>query len=562
MKYFEGHKIRAIVAIIAKFIEAVFELLIPLYMAKLIDVGISQNDMSVVYSSVIWMVVLTFLGYGFALVCQYNASVVSQLVGGRIRSDLVQHELKLSTDQVEDFSSSVLTNRVTTDVIFVQDMIARVIRLGVRAPFLIVGTVGALMFINKRLALILIVAIPVFVGVILFFMLKTMKAHDRATTSLDRVSLRISELLSGSRIIRAFSKQKQFDETFESDNNELYQAQERVGVLSTLANPFTTLMMNLLMILLIYVSGLEISIGNMTQGQTIAIINYCNQLLITLIVGMNLIMIISRGMTSWKRVNLVLDTKPSIEIKGVKETPTTYDLAFNNVSFSFPNEKRKVLNGLNFNLKQGEVLGIIGLTGSGKSTLLRLIPRFLEINEGMITINGEDIKDYDIESLRNSIGYVPQKAQFLRGSLENNISMKNNVDAQAALIDAQGQDILEKGLDHLIEESAKNLSGGQKQRVNIARALAKEPSLLLLDDSFSALDALTTSRLQKVLKEKYSNTSQIIVSQRTSSVMHADWILVLDQGRIVSEGRHETLLKENDIYRRIHMLQQEGGDVV
>ena len=215
MKYFEGHKIRAIVAIIAKFIEAVFELLIPLYMAKLIDVGISQNDMSVVYSSVIWMVVLTFLGYGFALVCQYNASVVSQLVGGRIRSDLVQHELKLSTDQVEDFSSSVLTNRVTTDVIFVQDMIARVIRLGVRAPFLIVGTVGALMFINKRLALILIVAIPVFVGVILFFMLKTMKAHDRATTSLDRVSLRISELLSGSRIIRAFSKQKQFDETFE-----------------------------------------------------------------------------------------------------------------------------------------------------------------------------------------------------------------------------------------------------------------------------------------------------------------------------------------------------------
>lgn len=558
MKYFEGHKVRAVVAIIAKFIEAVFELLIPLYMARLIDAGISQNDMSAVYSSVMAMVVLTFLGYGFALICQYNASVVSQLVGGRIRSDLVEHELKLSTDQVEHFSSSVLTNRVTTDVIFVQDMIARIIRLGVRAPFLIVGTVGALMFINKRLAIILVIAIPVFVIVIMFFMFMTMKAHDEATSNLDRISLRISELLSGSRIIRAFSKQDQFDEAFCEDNETLYQSQKRVGVLSTLANPFTTLMMNLLMIFLIYVSGLEINIGTMTQGQTLAVINYCNQLLITLIVGMNLIMIISRGATSWRRVNTILDTEPAIDTTGSKKVPDHYDLSFENVSFSFPNEKRKVLNNLNFSVKQGEVLGIIGLTGSGKSTLLRLIPRFLEISEGQIKINDDYIKEYDLQSLRSSIGYVPQKAQFLRGSLDNNVTMKLDTHAYEALIDAQGHDIVDKGMDHLIEESAKNLSGGQKQRVNIARALAKEPSILLLDDSFSALDALTTSRLQKVLREKYSKTSQIIVSQRTSSVMHADWILVLDQGRIVSEGKHETLIKENDIYRRIHSLQQEG----
>lgn len=561
MKYFKGYRWKTAIAIIAKFTEAVFELLIPLYMARLIDVGIAQNDMGTVYSSVFWMVILTFLGYGFALICQFNASIVSQLVGGRIRSDLMQHELKLSTDQVEGFSSSILTNRITTDVIFIQDMIARIIRLGVRAPFLIVGTVGALMFINKRLAMILIVAIPIFVVVIMSFMLLTMKAHEKATSNLDRLSLRISELLSGSRIIRAFSKQTDIDAVFIEDNNALYQSQKKVGIISTLANPFTTLLMNLLMIFLIYVSGIEISLGTMTQGQTLAVINYCNQLLITLIVGMNLIMIISRGATSWKRVNVVLNTEPAISETGKSIVPKSYDMEFKDVSFSFPNEKRKVLNNLNFSLKQGDVLGIIGLTGSGKSTLLRLLPRFLEVSQGEILINNESLKTYDVESLRESIGYVPQTAQFLRGSLENNISMKeDSFDVIKAISDAQGKDILDKGLDHIIEESGKNLSGGQRQRVNIARALAKEPSVLLLDDSFSALDALTTSKLQKMLKEEYSQTSQIIVSQRTSSVMHADWILVLDHGEIVSEGKHDDLIESNEVYRKIHMLQLEGVD--
>lgn len=558
MKYLKGYRLKASIAIIAKFIEAVFEIIIPLLMARLIDFGVNNNDMSIVYSSFFWILLLTVAGYLFALVCQFNASIVSQAVGGRVRYDLYKHQLDLATDQIEDFSSSTLTTRLTTDTVFYQDMIARVIRLGVRAPFLLVGTIGALMYINKKLATILLVSIPFFVIVISGFMYITMKEHKNATSKLDRLALRVIEILSGSRIIRAFNKQEETDSKFQEDNNNLFIAQKRVSLFSTIANPFTTLLMNILMIVLIYASGKEISIGNMTQGQTLAVINYCNQLLVTLIVGMNLIMIISRGLTSYGRINDVLNTNSSIKKLGEKKLKSDLDLEFRNVSFNYPNEKRQVLKNINFKLVSGETLGIIGLTGSGKSTLLKLIPRFNENVSGDILINGSSISDYDLEDLRNNIAYVSQSAQFISGSIDDNISMKNNYDSKSALIDSQGKDILAKGLDDKIEESAKNLSGGQRQRVNIARALAKKPKLLLLDDSFSALDGLTIKKLQKTLSTKYSDVSQIIVSQRTNSVKHADNILVIDQGEIKAVGTHEDLLKSNDIYQRIYNLEKEG----
>ncbi|AMC93019.1 ABC transporter permease [Erysipelothrix larvae] len=560
MKYFEGYKLKTAIAILSKFIEAVFEIIIPLLMARLIDSGIVAGNDSVVYSSVVWMLILTLLGYLSALVCQYYASHISQIVGGRIRSDLMKHDLELSTDQVDAFSSSVLTNRITSDVLFIQDMIARVIRLGVRAPFLIVGTIVALFTINQKLSLALLIALPLFVGVIWGFMMLTMRGHAKATTQLDRVTARVSELLSGSRIIRAFSKQAHSDRVFNNDNDTLFKRQSTVGIFATLSSPFTTLMMNGLMVLLIYISGIQINLGSMTQGQTLAIINYCNQLLITLIVAMNLIMIISRGTNSLKRVKQVLNTQPRLSSDGDERIEKPFKLVFDRVSFSFPDEKRRVLNGISFTLEPGKTLGIIGLTGSGKSTLLKLIPRFMEISDGSICIDDSDLSDFNIHSLRDGIGYVPQNAQFIRGSLNDNITMRRFENPEEALTDAQGQDILSKGLDVLIEESGKNLSGGQKQRVNIARALAKKPKLLLFDDSFSALDAITTARLQKTLRTKYRDTAQIIASQRTSSVSHADWILVLDQGHILDEGTHESLLKTNEIYQRIYSLQQEGSD--
>lgn len=560
MKYFDGYKVRTVISVTMKLIEAIFEIFIPLHMTRLIDFGIIQNNPKVIYSSVMWMVLLTLFGYASSLICQVNASIISQAIGGRIRSDLFKHDLVLTTQQVDKFSSSTLTNRITTDTIFIQDMIARIIRLGSRAPFLIGGTLIALMYINQKLAIILAITIPILSAIIFSFMWLTTKAHEKSTHRLDRIISKVSELLSGSRIIRAFSKQEEFDVAFEEENETLFKANTKVGLLSTLSNPFTTLFMNLLLILLIYISGVEISLGNMTQGQTLAVINYTNQLLITLIMTMNLIMLISRGSASTKRVKQVLREEPYVIDEGINELDTIKSVSFNNVSYGFPNEKRRVLKNINFEINKGQSLGIIGLTGSGKSTLLRLFPRFMDTSEGSILINGESIDTFKIDDLRNTMGYVPQYSMFLRGSLEDNILMGKRTDAKKALCDAQGQDILSKGMDTIIEENGKNLSGGQKQRVNIARALAKDSEILLLDDSFSALDALTTKNLQQVLKESYKDSIQIIASQRTSSVSSCDLILVLDQGEIVAQGSHNTLLIENDIYREIHRLQSEGSE--
>ncbi|NLY62458.1 MAG: ABC transporter ATP-binding protein [Erysipelothrix sp.] len=558
MKIFNGYKFRSIISIVAKFLEAVFELMIPLFMGRLIDVGISNQDISVIYTSVFWMVVLTFVGYGFALICQYNASVVSQAVGGRLRSSLFKHQVALSVSDVDNFSATTLTNRVMMDTVFVQDMVARVIRLGVRAPLLIIGTLGALMLINKDLAIILLIAVPIFSLVISFFMYMSMRAHTKVNTNIDKISGTISDILSGSRIIRAFSMQNKTDAVFKQENRELMDSQHKVGIYSTLASPFTSLLMNLLLILLVYVSGVNISIGTMTQGQTLAVINYCSQLLLTLIVTMNFIMLLARGITSWKRINQVLAVAPE-DSKNHDFNDEDFNLELRNLTFAYPNEKRLVLDNINFSLKSGQVLGVIGLTGSGKSSLLKILPRLLIESSGEVILNGNNINDYSKESIRDVIAYIPQKAQFIRGTLADNVSMKTKIDSKAALLDAQGEDILSKGLDFLIEESAKNLSGGQKQRVNIARALAKNPKLLLIDDSFSALDALTSKNLQKVLKDKYADLAQIIASQRTASIAHADQIIVLDNGKINAIGNHESLLATNEIYQSIYRLETMGG---
>lgn len=559
MRYFEGYKFKTVMAILAKFVEAIFELIIPLFMARLIDEGIANQDMNIVYSSVVWMLVLTLAGYISALVCQYYASHISQIVGGRIRSDLMVHNLKLSTDQVETFSSSVLTNRITTDVLFIQDMIARVIRLGVRAPFLMIGSLGAMLIINRRLALILTLSLPIFTIVIVGFMFASMRGHERASKMLDKVAMRINELLSGSRIIRAFSKQRHSDRIFQRDNKDLYVKQAKVGIITTLSSPLTTFMMNALMAFLIYISGFEIQNGSMTQGQTIAVINYCNQLVLTLIVSMNLIMIISRGFTSLKRVREIFNTEPRINESGHESVGDGFELEFKDVSFSYPGQNRRVLKDINFVLKEGKTLGIMGLTGSGKSTLVQLIPRFMESTNGTILINHKSIHDVDITELRDMIGYVSQSAQFIKGTLQDNIEMNRYFGAKEALVDAQGEDILNKGIDSIVEESGKNLSGGQKQRVNIARALVKKPKILIFDDSFSALDALTTKKLQNILASKYDSCSQIIVSQRTRNLMHADHIIVLENGVIAHQGTHKMLLKTSDVYAKVYALQNEGG---
>ncbi len=559
MDYFKGYKFKSVAAVTAKLVEAIFELILPLLMATLVDQGIKGQDMNIVYRMVIWMFVLTLFGYISSLVCQYLASHVSQRVGGRIRTAVFAKIMGFSKESYDLYPSATLANRITTDINLIQDMIARVIRLGVRAPILMIGSLVALSAISGKLSLLLLASFPLFVLVVVGFMFMSMFGHKKAASQLDRLVSKVSESLSGVRIIRAFSKQDDSKKTFDQENELLEKYQRKVGVITTLSSPVTTLIMNLVLVVLIYVGAMEIQVGTMTQGEIIAVINYCTQLVLTLIVTMNIMMIFSRGYTSSIRVRDIMQTEVVVSDTGSETIKDTMTLQFDDVSYHYPEEKRNVIQAINFELKPGEVMGIVGLTGSGKSTLLKLIPRFADATQGTVRINNQPIQDYQLKNLRDNIGFVSQSAQFIKGTLEYNILLGGAGDASQALIDAQGADILNKGLDSIIEMEGKNLSGGQRQRVSIARALAKKPKILVFDDSFSALDFLTDRNLRDSLAKNYTSMSQIIVSQRTTSVMDANKILVLDDGKIVASGTHDELMQTSELYATIHRIQTEGG---
>lgn len=559
MDYFKGYKFKSVAAVTAKLVEAIFELILPLLMATLVDQGIKGQDMNVVYRMVIWMFVLTLFGYISSLVCQYLASHVSQRVGGRIRTAVFAKIMGFSKESYDLYPSATLANRITTDINLIQDMIARVIRLGVRAPILMIGSLVALSAISGKLSLLLLASFPLFVLVVVGFMFMSMFGHKKAASQLDRLVSKVSESLSGVRIIRAFSKQDDSKKTFDQENELLEKYQRKVGVITTLSSPVTTLIMNLVLVVLIYVGAMEIQVGTMTQGEIIAVINYCTQLVLTLIVTMNIMMIFSRGYTSSIRVRDIMQTDVVVSDTGTETIKDSMILQFDDVYYHYPEEKRNVIQAISFELKPGEVMGIVGLTGSGKSTLLKLIPRFADATQGTVRINNQPIQDYQLKNLRDNIGFVSQSAQFIKGSLEYNILLGGSGDASQALIDAQGADILNKGLDSVIEMEGKNLSGGQRQRVSIARALAKKPKILVFDDSFSALDFLTDRNLRDSLAKNYASMSQIIVSQRTTSVMDAHKILVLDDGKIVASGTHDELMQASELYATIHRIQTEGG---
>lgn len=559
MDYFKGYKFKSVAAVTAKLVEAIFELILPLLMATLVDQGIKGQDMNVVYRMVIWMFVLTLFGYISSLVCQYLASHVSQRVGGRIRTAVFAKIMGFSKESYDLYPSATLANRITTDINLIQDMIARVIRLGVRAPILMIGSLVALSAISGKLSLLLLASFPLFVLVVVGFMFMSMFGHKKAASQLDRLVSKVSESLSGVRIIRAFSKQDDSKKTFDQENELLEKYQRKVGVITTLSSPVTTLIMNLVLVVLIYVGAMEIQVGTMTQGEIIAVINYCTQLVLTLIVTMNIMMIFSRGYTSSIRVRDIMQTEVVVSDTGTETIKDSMILQFDDVYYHYPEEKRNVIQAISFELKPGEVMGIVGLTGSGKSTLLKLIPRFADATQGTVRINNQPIQDYQLKNLRDNIGFVSQSAQFIKGSLEYNILLGGSGDASQALIDAQGADILNKGLDSVIEMEGKNLSGGQRQRVSIARALAKKPKILVFDDSFSALDFLTDRNLRDSLAKNYASMSQIIVSQRTTSVMDAHKILVLDDGKIVASGTHDELMQASALYATIHRIQTEGG---
>lgn len=551
-----------------KFLEAVFELALPLYMARLIDLGIAKQDKAYIIKSASLMIGMSLVGLICVLICQYYSSIASQGFGTELREKLLKKINTFSHHELNKFGSATLITRMTADINQLQLALAMLIRLVVRAPFLSIGSVFMAFYINAQLASLFLIALFLFCLILYFLMSKTIPLYQKVQGKVDNLNQVLQESLSGVRVIRAFSQQRHGEKKMTETSDELASAYKRVANISALLNPITLLIMNSAIIILLYVGGFSVNSGNLTQGEILALINYLMQMLLALIVVSNLVIIFTKASASAKRVNELFDTTSSL-IEKPTETldfsiPPVNAVAFNNVSFKYTPDSGQALTDISFTLPLGQTLGVTGQTGSGKTTLTQLLPRFYDATIGNIELFDTPIKKLPLADIRSSIGIVPQTSTLFSGTIRDNLQWgkekASDQECWQALKTAQCLDFvnaLPNKLDTMILEGGKNFSGGQRQRLAIARALIRTPRLLILDDSLSALDYQTDLELRLALKEELTQTSLIIVSQRLSSVQDAEQILVLEDGKQVGLGKHETLLKKSTIYRNLYDSQQE-----
>lgn len=568
VKFLGRYKKQTIIGPIFKLIEAVFELIIPVVMSKLIDNGINRGDISYVAKMSLVMIGLAFFGLCSALVCQYSASIASQGFGTDLRNALFEKIGTFSHAELDKFGSSSLTNRITNDVNQLQVGVAMLIRLAIRAPFLIIGGIISVLLIDPTLALVPVAAMIIVSGILYFTMTRSVRLYQGVQEKLDKVALGASEALGGIRSVRAFDKTEDTETEFSETATAHSKAFVVVSKLSAFSNPASTLVMNLAIIGIIFFGGMRVSAGDLTQGEIVAFINYMQQILLALAVFANLVIIFSKALASGKRVSEVLTTEPSVcDSDAPLALPDKFDIEFKNVSFSYGEGGEKVLSDISFTAAYGETVGVLGLTGSGKSTLMGLISRFYDATQGEILINGRNIKEYSQKELRRKIGVVSQAPVLFSGTVASNLRFGNgditDEDMVYAAEVSQSYDFImqkEGGFDSEVSARGKNFSGGQRQRLAIARAVAMRPSVLILDDASSALDFATEAALKKAIKERVDSTV-FIVSQRVSSVFSADKIIVLDDGRISAAGTHDELLSSSEIYREIYSSQtSEDGD--
>ncbi len=563
-RYLKYFKLHVSLGPACKLIEAIFELIVPLVMADMIDNGIATGDESIIWQGGLKLIIFAVCGLSFTLVCQYLASVASQGVGTRLRHDLYAHINKLSYKEIDRLGTPALVTRIANDVNQVQTAVAMLIRLVIRAPFLVVGATIMAMTIDLKLSLIFFGCMAAIVAIMVPIMMITVKLFKRQQKSLDGISRITRENLSGVRVVRAFARQQHEEERFEDSAEEYRKFALRAGRINALLNPAIFIVVNVAYLLIVYLGGGMVAPDGLTQGQVIALVNYMTQISLALVVVANLVTIFTKAAASSQRINEIFDTEPSVV--GAESAPETDANApaieFKNVSFSYLGTEgaEKSLENVSFSLKNGEVLGIIGGTGSGKSTLVNLLQRFYDATEGEVLINGANVKDYPDSELRRKLGIVPQKTELLSGTIRDNMQMgRSDITDErilAALETAQAKeftDALAEGLDAKILQGGKNFSGGQKQRLAIARAVAKDPEILILDDSSSALDYATDAALRRELA-KLSMTV-VIVSQRANSIRHADKIIVLDDGIVEGIGTHAELLRECEVYREICLTQ-------
>lgn len=549
---------------LCKLTEAIFELIVPLVMAKIIDVGIKNGDNDYILKHGLILLLLAALGLSCALVCQYMASVASQGVGTALRRDLYAHINTLSYAELDKIGTPALVTRISNDVNQIQTAVAMLIRLVVRAPFLVIGAAVMSFTLSPRLSLIFLGAMIIIVFVMFPIMKATVKLFKKQQRSLDGISRITRENLDGVRVVRAFSRQEHEKQRFDETAEEYREFAVKAGRINALLNPLILIAVNAAYVLIVYFGAkfTDLKIDGMTQGNVIALVNYMTQISLALVVVANLVTIFTKAAASAARINEIFDTKSSIaEAKNSPEQDKNAPaVEFRNVSFSYSGGENSLEN-LSFSLNRGETLGVIGGTGSGKTTLVNLLCRFYDCGGGEVLINGANVRDYPTAELRRLVGIVPQRAELLSGTLRENMTMGrsdiSDEQIQKALEDAQAKeftDTLDGGLDAPVLQGGKNFSGGQKQRLTIARALAQNPEIVILDDSSSALDYATDAKLRTALKG-LDGVTAVIVSQRANSIMHADKIIVLDDGAAVGIGTHAELLKTCAVYHEICATQ-------
>ena len=564
-RFLKDYKKECIVGPICKLFEAILELLVPLVMANIIDVGIKNGDTAYVIKMGGVMILLGAVGLMSALVCQYLASKASQGVGTKIRRELFAHINTLSHAELDKLGTPSLITRITNDTNQVQQSVAMGIRLLTRAPFIVVGALVMAMTINLKMSVIFFIA-SVLIGITLYLVMgKSIPIFSAIQKKLDKIGLICRENLSGNRVIRAFTMQETEKERIDIATDDLAKTSIKVSRLSALLSPVTFAVTNLAIITIIYFGAINVdNESGMLSGDIIALVNYMTQILLAMIVVANLLVILTKSSACAKRINEVFETKSSVvetNHEEIKVNTNAPKIEFSNVSFNYGDGDDE-LSDISFKIKSGQTVGIIGGTGSGKSTLISLIPRFYDTTSGEVFIDGVNVKKYPFLQLRSQIGIVPQQSVLFSGTIRDNMKWQNKNSSDEEIIKAlkiaQAYEFVQKlpkGLESRVEQGGKNFSGGQRQRLCIARAICGNPKILILDDSFSALDFATDAALRKELKENTEDMTVIIVTQRCSTIKNADLILVLDDGKLASKGTHDTLFDECETYREICLSQ-------
>lgn len=562
LRYLQSYKKELILGPLFKLLEAVFELTVPVVMARIIDVGITNRDSAYVLKMSGLIVVLGVCGLCFAITCQYFAARCAYGFGTELRAALYKHICSLSYSGIDRVGTSSLVNRLTNDTNTVQSGVNMFIRLGTRSPFLIIGAAVMAVTINARLALIFFVVAPLISLIIFLIMRRTIPMYKATQKKLDTAAMQTRESLEGARVIRAFSRQKNETEEFGETVDEIAVSSAAVGKISAILNPAAFMIMDFGIVFILWSGGAKVSIGSLTQGELTAFTNYMTQILLALVVFANLIVTFTKALASANRISEVFAIAPEENKTALTKGGDGNILEFRNVSFMYDKAGEDSVKNVSFKLRNGDMLGIIGGTGSGKTTLARLIPCFYRATSGEVLVSGVNVNDCELDALRRRIGIVPQKAVLFSGTVRDNMKWRRQDATDAEIIEAlktaQAWDFVSSkpdGLDSFISQGGRNFSGGQRQRLSIARALVGCPDILILDDPTSALDYATDLALRRAIKEKMSETTVIMITQRATSVMDADRIIVMDDGECVGSGTHSELIESCPVYREIYDSQ-------